>query len=139
MKINIKSSTGFSTADAIIGISIFMTLSIVVIALLFNLYNTNMSNHKLAMATNYAVEILENAKILGYNDSRLRAGNYEGNEILGVNLPENYIAKLNVIDYNKLQENTQKRDLIKILEVNIEYEDGNLVKNIKIRTLKLNK
>lgn len=138
MKINQKSSKGYVAADAVLAIGIFIILSTLVVALLFNVYNTNLSSHRLAMATNYAVEILENIKLLNYYDSKLDAGNYEGRNLLGVNLEENYIAKLNIIDYNKLEGNEQKENLIKILEINIEYQDGNLTKNVKINTLKIN-
>ena len=133
-----KSQKGYVMIDAILGIGIFIILSVLIISLIFNIYNTNLSSHRLAMATNYAVEILENAKLLNYYDSKLNAGNYEGNEVLGVKLSDNYIAKLNVIDYNKLAGNEGKENLIKILEINIEYKDSELTKNIKINTLKIN-
>lgn len=135
MKINKKSEKGFVAADAVLGISIFIILSILVIAIVFNIYSVNSSSHRLAMATNYAVEILENAKLLDYYDSQLNQGLYEGNEMLGVQLAENYIAKLNIKDYNKIEGNENKENVIKILELNIEYKDGDLTKNIKISTL----
>lgn len=138
MKINRKSSKGYVAAEGVLAIGIFIILSTLVITLLFNVYNTNLSSHRLAMATNYAVEILENIKLLNYYDSKLDAGNYEGRDLLGVNLEENYIAKLNIIDYNKLEGNEHKENLIKVLEINIEYQDGDLTKNVKINTLKIN-
>lgn len=138
MEINRKSSKGYVAAEAVLAIGIFIILSTLIITLLFNVYNTNLSSHRLAMATNYAVEILENIKLLNYYDSKLDAGNYEGRDLLGVNLEENYIAKLNIIDYNKLEGNEHKENLIKVLEINIEYQDGDLTKNVKINTLKIN-
>lgn len=134
----IKSDKGFVTADAILGIGIFIILSSLSIVLMLNIYNTYLSLHRTAMATNYAVEILENAKLLDYNDSNLAQGKYEGDNLLGVALSENYNAILNIKDYNKLEGNESKENLIKILELNIEYQDGDLIKNIKIDTLKLN-
>ena len=136
---NLKSASGYVAADAALGIGIFLILSVLVVALLFNIYSINISSHRLAMATNYAVEILENAKSLNYYDSKLKAGTYENTELLGVKMEENYIAKLNRIDYNKLQGNEKKENLIKILQLNIEYNDGDLKKNIKFNTLKYNK
>lgn len=134
----INSNKGYVAADAVLGISIFIMLSTLAILLLMNIYNTNLSMHRASMATNYAVEILENAKLLDYTDANLQEGQYEGKNLLGVNLSENYNAKLNIKDYNKIEGNENKENLIKILELNIEYQDGNLTKNIKINTLKLN-
>jgi len=133
-----KSEKGYVAADAALGIGIFIILSGLVITLILNIYNTNLSMHRLSMATNYAVEILENAKLLNYNDNKLEQGSYEGASILGVNLSDNYTAKLNIKDYNKLEGNEDKQNLIKILELDIEYMDGDLTKNLKIDTLKLN-
>lgn len=134
----IKSNKGYVAADAVLGIGIFIILSSLVILLVINIYNTNLSMHRASMATNYAVEILENAKLLNYYDSKLAQGEYSGKSLLGVNLSDNYTAKLNIKDYNKLAGNEDKENLIKILELNIEYQDGDLKKNIKINTLKLN-
>lgn len=134
----IKSNKGYVAADAVLGIGIFIILSGLVILLVINIYNTNLSMHRTSMATNYAVEILENAKLLNYYDSKLEQGEYEGKSLLGVELSDNYTAKLSIKDYNKLEGNESKENLIKILELNIEYQDGDLTKNIKINTLKLN-
>ena len=139
MGTKIKSARGYVTADAVLGIGIFLILSTLIVTLLFNIYSVKVSSHRMAMATNYAVEILENAKILDYHDSKLNAGVYEANDILGVNMGKNYIAKLSIMDYNKLQGNEKKENLIKILQLNIEYDDGELKKNIKFDTLKYNK
>lgn len=138
MKISKKSSKGYVAVDATLGIAIFIILSTLVITVLLNIYNINLSSHRLAMATNYAVEILENAKSLNYYDSKLNDGNYESKELLGVTLGENYIAKLNIIDYNKIEGNESKENVIKVLELNIEYQEGKLTKNVKINTLKIN-
>lgn len=133
-----NSNKGYVAADAVLGIAIFIILSTLSILLLINIYNTNLSMHRVAMATNYAVEILENAKLLDYTDSNLQEGKYEGKSLLGVNLSDNYTAKLNIKDYNKIEGNENKENVIKILELDIEYQDGELTKNIKINTLKLN-
>ena len=133
-----NSASGFIAAEAVLGIGIFILLSTLAITVILNIYSTNLSTHRLAMATNYAVEILENAKSLNYYDSKLASGEYEGNDILGVDLAENYIAKLTVKDYNKLEGNEGKENVIKILKINIEYQDGELTKNIEMNTLKLN-
>ena len=133
-----NSERGFVAAEAVLGIGIFILLSTLVITMLLNIYNTNLSTHRSAMATNYAVEILENAKSLNYYDSKLAEGEYEGNDILGIELAENYIAKFTIKDYNKLEGNEGKENVIKILKLNIEYQDGELTKNIEMNTLKLN-
>jgi len=134
----IKNENGYTAVDAILGVGIFLLLSGAAIFLMLNIYNANLSMHRVAMATNYAVQILENAKLLNYYDSKLNEGMYEGKELLGVTLSDNYNAKLNIKDYNKLEGNENKENLLKILELDINYQDGNLVKNIKIHTLKEN-
>lgn len=134
-----KKERGFVAIDAALGTTILIILSGLVIVLVLNVYNTNISMHRSSMATDYTVEILENAKLLNYYDTKLIEGTYEGNNILGVNLGNNYNARLVVQDYNKIEGNEDKKDLIKILELTLEYTDGNLNKNIKVSTLKINK
>jgi len=157
MKKNINSEHGFVAAEAILGIGAFLLLSTLAITIILNIYNINLATHRNSMAINYAVEILENAKSLNYYDSKLKE-NKDGylsktedsssNTLMGVELAENYIAKLIIEDYNKIEGNEDKENVIKILTVNIEYFDnkkredvGNenhLTKNIEISTLKLN-
>jgi len=129
---------GFIAAEAVLGIGVFILLSTLAIILVLNIYNVNLSTHRLATAVDYAVEILENAKLLNYYDSKLAAGEYSGNSLLGVQLGENYIANLVIKDYNKFEGNESKENLIKILKIYIEYTDGELTKSIEISTLKLN-
>ena len=80
----LKRNNGYVAADAVLGIGIFIVLSSLVILLVINIYNTNLSMHRTSMATNYAVEILENAKLLDYTDPSLQAGEYEGKNLLKI-------------------------------------------------------
>lgn len=139
MRIKCNSNKGFVAAEAILGVGIFLLLSTLIVSLVLTTYNVQSSTHRVAMATNYVVEILEAAKALDYNDSLLDEGVYEaGVAFLGVKISENYDITLTITDYNKMSGNEGKEDYFKILDVNVQYKDGNLTKDFKMSTLKYN-
>lgn len=135
----LKSEKGFTTMDATVAI-VIVTLSLVLIAtIIYNTYTQVLSTHKNSMATFYAVEVLEKVNKLEYYDVYLQQGTLTSDKtILDIPIDTNYVVTLNIQDYNKQQGNTDKQDLIKTVEVIVEYTDNNMQKNISIKTLKLN-
>ena len=135
----LKRNNGFVFAEAVLAGFILMIMSGVVIALVFNIYSSKLSLHRTAMATNYCVEILEQVKILNYDDEKLEPAEKDIEELFGITLADNYKATIKIENYNDLLTNQDKLDVIKIVNLNIEYQDGELTKNIEMRTLKIRK
>lgn len=141
-KTNLRSNQGFTALDATAAIVIVSLMITLISTITYNAYTQLLSTHKNAMATSYAVEILEKVNKLRYDDSSIANGTYQTSEdnptILGININSGYTAILGIQDYNKTAGNTTKRDLIKIVTAIIVYEDAGVEKNIMIKTLKLN-
>lgn len=138
---NIRKQEGFSGVElsvAVIIVTIFIGL---IGALIFNVYLHTTSAARNSQATSYAVEILEKANQLYYDDTLLNTGTYTTNDtnrqILGINIPQGYEVSLEVEKYNEQPGNTDKLDLIKILDVNVDYTVGNNSYNVNIKTLKV--
>ena len=138
---NIRKQEGFSGVElsvAVIIVTIFIGL---IGALIFNVYLHTTSAARNSQATSYAVEILEKANQLYYDDTLLNTGTYTTNDtnrqILGINIPQGYEVSLEIEKYNEQPGNTDKLDLIKILDVNVDYTVGNNSYNVNIKTLKV--
>lgn len=135
----IKSENGFTTIDATIAIIIVSLALVLISSIVYNTYLQVLSTHKSAMSTFYLVQVLEKANKLDYNDINLNEGilTSEGeNQILDIPIDANYVVTLNIKKYNKTEGNTDKLDLIKILEAKVSYTDNKLQKDIIIKTLK---
>lgn len=130
--------TGVELAVAVVIVSIFIGL---IGTLIFNVYIYTTSAARNSQATTYAVDILEKADKLYYDDTLLNTGVYttdnSNRQILGINIANGYEASLKIEKYNEQAGNTDKLDLIKILEVNIDYTVGSNSNNVNIKTLKI--
>lgn len=140
----LKSEEGFTTLDTAIAL-VIISISLILIAnIIYNSYLQVLSTHRNAMATFYAVEILEKIQKLDYNDLYLKHGertieeipNEDVNKILDIPIEKTYTANLKVEDYNKLAGNENKEDILKIVEVTVGYIENDINKNITIKTLK---
>lgn len=140
IKGKMKSQKGFTTMDATIAI-IIITISLgLITTVVYNNYTQILSTHKNSMATFYAVEVLEQANKLEYDDIYLSEGirtSEQDGTILDIPIDSSYTVNLNISKYNNIEGNIDKQDLIKILEVIVKYTDNNIEKNISIKTLKL--
>lgn len=128
----IKAKRGFTTADIVISVIIIMLFIGIITTLYYNFYITTSSKNRNAMATNYLIDIIEEAKILKYEDIDEESIQ---NIIINANIPESYAITASIQKYNETEGNTDKIDLIKILKVNVEYSVGDKTEKIEISTL----
>ena len=138
---NLRNNKGFTAIDAAIGVMI-LTIGISALGIIvYNTLNQVNSTQKNSVATFYAVQVLEKINELDYNDVYLAEGTATStgtNKIIGLNVSEEFTVTLNIQNYNSTAGNTDKQDLIKIIDVTVSYEDNKLEKNINIKTLKKN-
>ena len=128
----IKSNKGVTGTDIVVAILVIMILSGVVANMFYQLYyNTSMIKLN-AMAVNYAVNILEYTDKLSYADV-----NEELNQILKevYDIPDNFDIVLDVEKYSDI--NPAKKDIIKILTLNINYTLSGNTENLTIKKLKI--
>ena len=138
---NLKNNKGFTAIDAAIGV-VILAIGISALGIIvYNTLNQVDSTQKNSVATFYAVQVLEKINELDYNDVYLAEGTATStgtNKIIGLNVSEEFTVTLNIQNYNSTAGNTDKQDLIKIIDVTVSYEDNELEKNINIKTLKKN-
>lgn len=129
---NIKKNKGFTTADIAIGIIIIVIFIGIITTLFYNFYLTTSAKNRNAIALNYVIDIIEEAKIMKYDEVA-----QESIETLITNLdiPKSYTITAELQKYNETEGNLEKLDLIKILKVNVEYSIGNKNEKIEISTL----
>ena len=129
---NITKNKGFTTADIVISVIIIMLFIGIITTLYYNFYITTSSKNRNAMATNYLIDIIEETKILKYDDATEEAVQ---NIITNANIPEGYTVTASIQKYNETEGNTDKIDLIKILKVNVQYTVGDKTEKIEMSTL----
>ena len=138
---NLRNNKGFTAIDAAIGV-VILAIGISALGIIvYNTLNQVDSTQKNSVATFYAVQVLEKINELDYNDVYLAEGTATStgtNKIIGLNVSEEFTVTLNIQNYNSTAGNTDKQDLIKIIDVTVSYEDNELEKNINIKTLKKN-
>lgn len=128
----IKTNKGFTTADIAISVIIIMLFIGIITTLYYNFYITTSSKNRNTMATNYLIDIIEEAKSLKYDDATEEAVQ---NIITNANIPEGYKVTASLQKYNETEGNKDKIDLIKILKVNVQYSVGDKTEKIEISTL----
>lgn len=130
--ININKNKGFTTADIVISVIIIMLFIGIITTLFYNFYITTSAKNRNAMATNYLIDVIEEAKILKYEDVDEEAIQ---SIITNLDVSEGYTVTATLQKYNEIEGNTDKIDLIKILDVNVEYTVGDKTEKIEISTL----
>lgn len=132
----IKESKGFTTADITASIFIIMILVGVITTLFYNFYLTTSSKNRNAMATNCFIDVIEQIKIMNYEEVNEESvegviNSLKTNKVI----PDGYTVTAQLQKYNETEGNTNKRDLIKILKVTVAYSIGEKTEEIQISTL----
>lgn len=126
----IKNNKGVSLADVAAAI-VIMTLLAGTIGNMFYQVYYNVSKVRLnAIAINNAVKILEDTDKLAYEE--VDNNMLENNDY---NLPENVQASINVEKYSDI--NPDKKDIIKIITLTINYTLGEETEEITFKKLKI--
>lgn len=136
MKEKIIRNKGFTMADVVISIVIIIIFVSIITTLFYNFYLSTSAKNRNAIALNCIIDVIEQAKMLNYDE--LEQTKIE--ELLGTlksnkTIPNGYEVNAELQKYNELDSNTDKKDLIKILKVKIQYLVGQKTEKIEISTL----
>lgn len=132
----IKQNKGFTTQDIVISIIIIVIFVSIITTLFYNFYLSTSAKNRNAIALNCIIDLIEEAKMLKYDE--LDQTKIE--ELLGTlksnkTIPNGYEVTVELQKYNELEGNTDKKDLIKILKVKVQYLVGQKTEKIEISTL----
>lgn len=132
----IKEKKGFTTADIAISIVIITIFVGIIATLFYNFYITASAKNRNAIATNCLIDVIEQTKSMKYDEVDKQSVNLLIEQLVeDKTIPGGYTVTGEVQNYNELEGNTQKKDLIKILTVKVEYTVGEKTEKIQISTL----
>lgn len=139
MNKKIRNNKGFAIADVAVAVVILLIGISLLATIIYNTYGQIVATNNNALATYYAVEVIEKINSIDYNDETLNGNTITTNdgEILGINIDDKFDVTVNVTKYNTTEGNENKEDIIKIIEVIVEYLDFNVEKTLAIKSLKL--
>lgn len=134
----VKLNKGFTQVDIIVSVFILMLFSSLIAALFYNSYNSSISNKRHAEATTYLTRILESIELINYDnldgevinvinniDSEKLSGTFVENGIPQVDLTTPYKAEVEIVNYNEMPGNEDKKDLVKQINITIIYKTRN--------------
>lgn len=132
----IKCNKGFTSQDVVISIIIIVIFVSIITTLFYNFYISTSAKNRNAIALNCIIDVIEQAKMLNY-DELDQTKIEELLETLTSNktIPNGYEVNVELQKYNELEGNTDKKDLIKILKVKVQYLVGQKTEKIEISTL----
>lgn len=132
----IRQNKGFTSQDVVISIIIIVIFVSIITTLFYNFYISTSAKNRNAIALNCIIDVIEQAKMLNY-DELDETKIEELLETLTSNktIPNGYEVNVELQKYNELEGNTDKKDLIKILKVKVQYLVGQKTEKIEISTL----
>jgi len=133
-----KENKGIVVADALIAILIMSIFIGVISTLCYNIYISASFTKRNGIATNYGINIMEYIEKLPYDDvteyNLVQYINTLEDASIGNDTP--YRIGKNIQNYNETPGNIGKKDLIKIIKVEIKYNLGDSEKIIKFEKIK---
>ena len=125
--VSIKGNRGFTTADIVVAIVVMMIFVGMIATLFYNFYLSTTAKNRNAMATNYIVDVIEEIKAMNYDE--VQKDTQDSNSINNLiqqleatkQIPKEYIITGEIQKYNETEGNTDKKDLVKILTIRVEY------------------
>jgi len=140
----LKDQKGIIVADALIAILIMTIFLGLIITLTYNIYLTANFTKRNSTAVNYGINIIEYIERTDYKDIK---ENYliDYVETLGENISAGtdettlttpYRVILDIQNYNEIEGNERKQDIIKKITVTIKYNLGDSVKEVTFEKVK---
>lgn len=121
-KQKLKSNKGITTGDIIISIIIIIMFISIITTSFYNYYLSTQSKTRRTMATNALIDIIENVEMMDYSNVDETAINTLIQEFISDGtIPSGYNVSFTLTNYNETENNTDKLDLIKILNVKVSY------------------
>lgn len=134
------SEKGFTTTDIIISVIIIVLFISIITTSFYNYYISIQAKDRKTMAINIIIDVIENVEIMNYdNINQDSINSLVDNLKNNGTIPNNYNINTILQNYNEIEGNEGKQDLIKILTVTINYSIGNKTENIEISRLIKNK
>lgn len=132
----IKQNKGFTQTDIVISIIIIIIFVSLITTLFYNFYISTSAKNRNSIALNCIIDVIEEAKMLNYDE----LGQEKIDELLDTlrldkTIPNGYDVSVELQKYNELEGNTDKKDLIKILKIKVQYLVGQKNEKIEISTL----
>lgn len=132
----IYSNKGFTTADLVVGIIIIILFISIITTSFYNYYISIQSKNRKAFATNIIIDVIENVEMMNYDDITIDSINDVINNVTTEgNISSGYTVTATLQKYNETEGNENKQDIIKILNVKVEYTVNNKQENIEIKRL----
>ena len=125
-----KNNTGFTGVDVAIGVIIFTIFIFVVAAMFYNISTSQKRVERKAEATNIAINVIESMKAMDFYDLEEDTSLDDINNQIAnkIDVPNGYKVTVGV-------DNTTYKDVLKILSVKVEYENGNQSEDVHLETL----
>lgn len=132
----VKSNKGVMGADIVVSLLVLTLFAGVIASLFADVFFQNISIRMNALATNYAIKILEDTDKMAYND--VTQVQMDKNLTNKYGISSNYTVTVKVENYNA--NDYTKKDLIKIITVTVKYTLKDkpytyTVKKLKIREM----
>lgn len=157
MKIKrLKNNNGFATSDALIAILIIALFTGIIASLLYNIYLSNASLKRMSKANGYIIDVFEYIDKIYYDDvnednliayfnnkyyyqengvnPKQDVDVMAGTDITTLNTPFKVI--INVQNYNGIEGNENKLDLVKQITMSVTYKLGGKDQKVEIKRIK---
>lgn len=132
----IKTNKGFSSADIVTSVIILMIFTGLVASLFYNYYISNSKIARNSVACLCIIDTIENIQKMEYKDITNETIALKIQELYNNNIiPKQYKVTANVEKYNETVGNESKEDIIKILNINVEYSLNNKIQNLSIKNI----
>lgn len=140
MKRFLKSNKGITGADAVLGVALAILFSGIIATLSYNIYVTSSSLKRSSKALEYITSTFEYVATQYYdNVTEDNIKNYISTKLDGkisINEGTPYKAQVSVTNYNQMEGNTDKLDLVKEITMSVTYKLGDKDQTITIKTAK---
>ena len=136
IKEHINSEKGIAASDIVIGIIIIIMFISIITTIFYNYYVSAESKKRKAVATNIVIDIIENVEATKYSevtDASIENIKKEANKQPG------YKVTTTLKKYKDEAGNESKLDLIKILNVKVEYKINGKTESYEVTRLITNK
>lgn len=140
MKRFLKSNKGITGADAVLGVALAILFSGIIATLSYNIYVTSSSLKRSSKALEYITSTFEYVATQYYdNVTEDNIKNYISTKLdrkISINEGTPYKAQVSVTNYNQMEGNTDKLDLVKEITMSVTYKLGDKDQTITIKTAK---
>lgn len=127
---------GFTTGEIIIAIILIVMFVSIITTSFYNYYMSVQSKTRRTIATNAVIDTIENVEIMKYEDiNEASVNDLVQNLMQDGTIPSEYNLTATIQKYNETENNENKLDLIKILNVKIQYMVSNKEETFEITRL----